>query len=74
LLCLLGGAQVGGGDLEAVEEEAGAARVDVVGGDADEELAEGLLDGVVVGGGEEGECAAAGEALVRATGRRESWW
>ena len=58
------GAQVGGGDLEAVEQETGAARVDVVGGDADEEFAEGFLDGVVVGGGEEGEGAAAGEALV----------
>ena len=66
MLRALFGAQVGGGDLEAVEEEAGAAWVDVVGGDADKELAKGLLDGVVVGGGEEGEGAGAGEALVGA--------
>jgi hypothetical protein len=32
------------GDLEAVEEEAGAAGVDVVGGDAAEDFADGLLD------------------------------
>lgn len=74
LLRPLFGAQVGGGDLEAIEEEAGAARVDVVGGDADEEFSEGLLDGVEVGGGEEGEGAAAGEAFVRADDGRESWW
>jgi hypothetical protein len=65
-LLLLCGAQIGGCDLEAVEKEAGAARVDVFGGDADEELAEGLLDGVEVGGGEEGEGAAVSEALAGA--------
>ena len=37
--------EVEAGDLEAVEEEAGAARVDVVGGDALEDLADGVLDG-----------------------------
>lgn len=57
------GAQVGGGEREAVEEQAGAAVVDVVGGDADEEFAEGLLDGVVGGGGEEGEGALTRDAL-----------
>lgn len=45
--------------------EAGAARIDVVGGDADEELAEGFLDGVVACGSEEREGAAAGVALAR---------
>ena len=45
--------EVHGGDLEAVEEEAGAARVDVAGGDAAEDLGDGKLDaGAVVGGGE----------------------
>lgn len=63
LRCL---AQVGGGELEAVEEESGAARVDVVGGDADEELAERFLDVVVAGGSGEREGAAAGDSLVRA--------
>ncbi len=37
--------KVEAGDLEAVEEKAGAARVDVVGGDALEDLADGVLDG-----------------------------
>ncbi len=44
----LGGLRFGeveAGDLEAVEEEAGATGVDVVGGDALEDLADGVLDG-----------------------------
>jgi hypothetical protein len=40
--------EVEAGDLEAVEEEAGAAGVDVVGGDALENFADGLLDGGAV--------------------------
>ncbi len=45
--------EVGGGDLERIEEEAGAARVNVVGGDAAEDLADGELDGgAVLGQGE----------------------
>src|ERR1700730_17294896 len=40
--------EVEAGDLEAVEEEAGAAGVDVVGGDALEDLADGVLDGRMV--------------------------
>jgi hypothetical protein len=36
--------EIEAGDLEAVEEEAGAAGVDVVGGDAAENFADGLLD------------------------------
>jgi hypothetical protein len=40
----LGFGEVEAGDLEAVEEEAGAAGVDVVGGDALEDLADGVLD------------------------------
>ena len=35
----------GCGDLQAVEEESGAAWVDLIGGDAVEDLADGLLDG-----------------------------
>jgi hypothetical protein len=46
LLLLFGVArEVEAGDLEAVEEEAGAAGVDVVGGDAAEDFADGALDG-----------------------------
>ncbi len=45
--------QVHAGDLQAVEEQAGAARVDVVGGDALQDLAEGELEsGAVVWPGE----------------------
>jgi hypothetical protein len=46
----LGVAMVGGfgeveaGDLEAVEEQTGAAGVDVVGGDTLEDLSDGVLD------------------------------
>ena len=47
--------EVGGGDLEAVEEEAGAAGVELVGGEAIEDLADGLLDGGAVLGDGEGE-------------------
>jgi hypothetical protein len=62
-----GAGQVGTGDLEAVEQEAGAARVDVVGGDAAEDLCDGGLDvGAVVGVGErELEGVAAGAAGTR---------
>jgi hypothetical protein len=42
--------QVEAGDLEAVEEEPGAARVDVVGGDALQDLADRGLDGGAVFG------------------------
>ncbi len=45
--------QVERGDLEAVEEEAGAARVDLVAGDTLEDFADGELDGGPVFG--EGE-------------------
>ena len=40
--------EVEAGDLEAVEEETGAAGVDVVGGDALEDLADGVLNGRTV--------------------------
>jgi hypothetical protein len=40
--------QVEAGDLEAVEEQAGAAGVDVVGGNALEDFADGVLDGGAV--------------------------
>ena len=36
--------QVEAGDLQAVEKQAGAARVDVVGGDSAEDFADGLLN------------------------------
>jgi hypothetical protein len=62
----LGGAgEVDAGDLEAVEEEAGAARVDFVGGDAAENLADGGLDGGPVLGVGQVEGGAAAAALAR---------
>jgi hypothetical protein len=57
--------EVEAGDLEAVEEEAGAAGVNVVGGDALEDLADGVLDGGTVFGERELEGGAAGAAGVR---------
>jgi hypothetical protein len=42
------GAEVGGGDLEAVEEDAGAFEVHLIGGDAGEDVGDGFLDGVAV--------------------------
>jgi hypothetical protein len=58
--------QVEAGDLETVEEEAGAAGVDVVGGDALEDFADrGLDGGAVFGQGQvEGGAAAAAPAWV----------
>ena len=52
------------GDLEAVEEEAGAAWVELVGGEAVEDLADGVLDGRAVFKRGEGE----GGLLVLALG------
>src|SRR6185437_10343779 len=54
-----GSGQVEAGDLETVEEQAGAARVDFVGGDPLEHLAEALLDGAAVLGVGEGEAGLA---------------
>jgi hypothetical protein len=58
--------QVGAGDLEAVEEESGAAGVEVVGGDALQNEADGELDGgAVFGDGEVegGEAGLAGDGV-----------
>lgn len=55
--------EVEAGDLEAVEEEAGAARVDVVGGDALQDFADGGLDGGAVFGERQMEVGAAAAAL-----------
>ncbi len=66
-----GARQVGGGDLEAVEDEAGAARVELVGGEAAEDFAEGGLDGGAVFGEREVEGSAGsggGGALLRGRG------
>jgi hypothetical protein len=43
------GGEVGGGDLEGLEQEAGALEVDVVAGEAGGDVADGLLDGVAAG-------------------------
>ena len=52
-------------DLEAVEEQAGAAGVDVVGGDAAENFADGLLDGGTVFRQRKVEGGAAAAALAQ---------
>jgi hypothetical protein len=57
--------EVEAGDLEAVEEEPGAAGIDVVGGDALENLSDGLLDRGTVFGEREVEGGAAALALMR---------
>jgi hypothetical protein len=63
--CGLG--EVEAGDLQAVEEKPGATRIDLVGGDAAEDFADGLLDsGAVfrVGKGEAGLAALAGGCVL----------
>ena len=57
--------EVEAGDLEAVEEQAGAAGVDVVGGDALEDFAYGLLDGGTVFRQRKVEGGAAASTLLR---------
>ena len=61
----LGLGEVEAGDLEAVEEEAGAAGVDFVGGDALEDLAYGGLDGGSIFWEGQVEGGAAAAALFR---------
>jgi len=59
--------QIPGDDLEGGEEQVGALEVDLVGGDAADEFAEGALDVGVAGGRGDGEVlagGAAGAALV----------
>ena len=60
--------EVEAGDLEAVEEQAGAAWVDLVGGDALEDVAEGELDGGAVFGVWEDEVGGLG--LTALAGRK----
>jgi hypothetical protein len=62
------GREVGAGDLESVEEEAGAAGVDVAGGEALEDEADGELDGGAVLGDGEVERGEAGFAGLRVGG------
>jgi hypothetical protein len=59
----LGFGEVEAGDLEAVEEEAGAAGVDFVGGDALQDFSDGGLDGGTVFGERQIEGGAAASAL-----------
>jgi len=61
--------QVSAGDLQAVEQQAGAARVELVGGDALQDLADGELDGGAVFGHGQGEVGAAGGARGHLRGR-----
>ena len=60
----VGFGEVEAGDLEAVEEQTGAAGVDVVGGDALEDFADGVLDGGTVFGQRKVEGGAAAAALL----------
>jgi hypothetical protein len=60
--------QVDAGDLEAVEEQTGAAWIDVVGGDAAEDFADRVLDGAAVFGQRQVEGCATGTALARIFG------
>ena len=61
--------EVGGGDLEAVEEHAGTFEVDVGEGEAAEDVVEGDLDGgAVVDAGHEEAAVVAGEARLAAGG------
>ena len=68
----LGFGEVEAGDLEAVEEQAGAARVDVVGGDAAEDFADGGLDGGAVFRQGQVECGATAATPVRVCDRLAS--
>ena len=67
----LGSGEIHAGDLQAVEEKTGAARVELVGGKFVEDLADGVLDGgAVLGRGEsEGGVAAAAWSGVLRTAR-----
>ena len=58
--------EIGGGDLEAVEEKTGAAWIDVVEGDAGEDLAEAVLNGGSAGRSGDLEAVAAGLTLLEA--------
>jgi len=58
------GGQVEAGDLEAVEEEAGALGVDLVAGDAEQDLADGALDGGAVLGQGDVEVGLAATAVA----------
>jgi hypothetical protein len=68
-VCGLWFGEIEAGDLESVEEEGGAAGVDVVGGDALENLTDGELDGGAVFGQGKVEGGAAASALLRVGGR-----
>jgi hypothetical protein len=61
----LGFWEVEAGDLETVEEEAGAPGIDFVGGDALEDFADGGLDGGTVFRQRQGEGGATASALAR---------
>jgi hypothetical protein len=61
--------EVGGGDLEAVEEHAGGFEIDVAKGDAGEDVVDGDLDGgTVVDAGHEEAAVSRGEAGLAAGG------
>jgi hypothetical protein len=57
--------EVGVCDLESVEKQAGAAKVDVVGGDADHDSSEGLLDVAAGVGLRKREGGLAGSAVTK---------
>ena len=53
---------VSGGYLEAVDEERGAARVDLIGSEADDDLREGGLEGFGVGGRGDAEASSCADS------------
>jgi hypothetical protein len=61
--------RVGVSGLESVEEEAGAAEVDIVGGDTEHDFTEGLLDLCAGVWGSQGKGGVAGTALAESGGR-----
>jgi hypothetical protein len=65
--------EVEAGDLEAVEEQAGSFGVEVVGGDALEDEADGGLDGRAVLGHGEVEAGVAAEGFAWG-GLASVWW
>lgn len=60
----VGFGEVEAGDLEAVEHDAGAARIDLVGGHAAQDFADGVLDSAAILGVGKGEAPALARAGV----------
>jgi hypothetical protein len=68
------GAHVAGGDLEGLEEDAGAAGVEGVGGDAGEDFAEGNVEVGRLVDGRHGERMVGEARARRLSGLAVGWW